>query len=57
MEFLGSSGQFATSQEFLQFSSNNLSPEGGPALDNVVLAPVSAILQNGSFETSDAALE
>lgn len=29
---------------------------GGPALDNVVLAPVSSILWNGSFESGDSSL-
>jgi choice-of-anchor C domain-containing protein len=41
---------------FVQFLSNNGNSQGGPALDNVVLVPVSAILQNGSFETVDGSL-
>jgi choice-of-anchor C domain-containing protein len=38
-------------REFLQFTSYYLTG-GGPALDNVVLVPVSTILQNGSFEAT-----
>ena len=45
------------SPRLLGFGSGNTDPsQGGPALDNVVLVPVSAILQNGSFETADPSL-